>query len=233
MPSRSSVTITTEAEPAGEPADRRGDRIFAGLARGAGITILVALAGVFIFLADRGHPRHHTAGRRTTAPLDSFWPYVGTLLFGTIFAALIALVIAVPFALGVALFISHYAPAALAAPVAYVIDLLAAVPSVVFGLWGARVLGPATWCRSTTGSTTTSASSRSSRARLGHRQDRAHRGHRAGDHDPADHHRDQPRDLRPDAAAQRGGRARARRHPVGDDPALGLPLRPLRASSPR
>jgi phosphate transport system permease protein len=51
-------------------------------------------------------------------------------------------VIAVPFALGIALFISHYAPPALAVPVAYVIDLLAAVPSVVFGLWGARNLAP-------------------------------------------------------------------------------------------
>ncbi len=50
--------------------------------------------------------------------------------------------IAVPFALGIALFISHYAPRALAVPVAYVIDLLAAVPSVVFGLWGARTLAP-------------------------------------------------------------------------------------------
>ena len=47
-----------------------------------------------------------------------------------------------PFALGIALFISHYAPKALAVPVAYVIDLLAAVPSVVFGLWGARTLAP-------------------------------------------------------------------------------------------
>ena len=48
-----------------------------------------------------------------------------------------------PFALAVALFISHYAPRRLAVPVAYVIDLLAAVPSVVFGLWGGRALSQA------------------------------------------------------------------------------------------
>ena len=47
---------------------------------------------------------------------------------------------AVPFAIGIALFISHYAPRRLAAVLGYMIDLLAAVPSVVFGLWGGRYL---------------------------------------------------------------------------------------------
>ena len=143
------MTTTTEAEPQASPPTQRGDRIFAGLARGAGLIILAALAAVFIFLAVEGIPGiNKPAGNY--APLDSFWPYVGRLLFGTIFAALIALVIAVPFALGIALFISHYAPRALAVPVAYVIDLLAAVPSVVFGLWGARDARRRTWspCRS-------------------------------------------------------------------------------------
>jgi phosphate transport system permease protein len=56
----------------------------------------------------------------------------------------VALVIAVPFSVGVALFISHYAPPRIAAPVAYVIDLLAAVPSVVYGLWGGLALASAT-----------------------------------------------------------------------------------------
>jgi phosphate transport system permease protein len=134
------VSTTTEAEPATSPPTARGDRIFAGLAKAAGITILVALAAVFVFLAVEGIPgidKPATSYR----PLDGFIPYVGRLLFGTVFAALVALVIAVPFALGIALFISHYAPKAIAVPIAYVIDLLAAVPSVVFGLWGARVLG--------------------------------------------------------------------------------------------
>jgi phosphate transport system permease protein len=132
---------TTEAETQVSPPTQRGDRIFAGLARGAGLFILAALAAVFIFLAVEGLPGISKPAANY-APLDSFWSYVGRLLFGTIFAALIALVIAVPFALGIALFISHYAPRAIAVPVAYVIDLLAAVPSVVFGLWGARTLAP-------------------------------------------------------------------------------------------
>jgi len=136
------VTTTTEAEPQATPTTQRGDRIFAGLARGAGLFILAALAAVFIFLAVEGLPGINKPASNY-APLDSFLPYVGRLLYGTIFAALIALAIAVPFALGIALFISHYAPKALAVPVAYVIDLLAAVPSVVFGLWGARTLSKA------------------------------------------------------------------------------------------
>ncbi|MXG89873.1 phosphate ABC transporter permease subunit PstC [Nocardioides flavescens] len=135
------MTTTHETEPEVSPPSQRGDRIFAGLAKSAGLVILAALAAVFIFLAVEGIPGVNQPAE-TYAPLSSFLPYVGRLLFGTVFAALIALVIAVPFALGIALFISHYAPRVLAAPVAYVVDLLAAVPSVVFGLWGARALAP-------------------------------------------------------------------------------------------
>ena len=136
------MTTSTEAEHQASPPTQRGDRVFSGLAKAAGLTILAALAAVFIFLAIEGIPGINQPADNY-APLDSFLPYVGRLLYGTIFAALIALVIAVPFALGIALFISHYAPRVLAVPVAYLIDLLAAVPSVVFGLWGARVLAPA------------------------------------------------------------------------------------------
>jgi phosphate transport system permease protein len=66
------------------------------------------------------------------------WP----LLFGTLLAALLAILIATPLALGVALVISHYAPRRLASPLGYVVDLLAAIPSVVYGLWGLAFLGP-------------------------------------------------------------------------------------------
>jgi phosphate transport system permease protein len=135
------VTTTFEAEPQASPPTARGDRIFAGLARAAGITILVALAAVFVFLAIEGVPGMDKPAT-SYRPLDDFFPYVARLLFGTVFIGLVALVIAVPFAVGIALFVSHYAPKMLAVPVAYVIDLLAAVPSVVFGLWGARTLGP-------------------------------------------------------------------------------------------
>lgn len=116
-----------------------GDRVFSGVALAAGLSIMAALAGVFVFLAIEGAPGLHEAGV-AYAPFTDFLHYVGPLVFGTTLAAIIALVVAVPFALGIALFISHYAPRRLAVPVAYLVDLLAAVPSVVFGLWGARTL---------------------------------------------------------------------------------------------
>jgi phosphate transport system permease protein len=67
---------------------------------------------------------------------------IAALAFGTLLSSLTALIIGVPVAVGVALYISHYAPRAIARPLAYVVDLLAAVPSVVFGLWGVVYLSP-------------------------------------------------------------------------------------------
>ena len=130
---------TPEAAPDTKTPLALGDRIFRVLAVGSGGLIMVALAGVFIFLAIEGYPGL-SVDEDFYRPATSFLGYAGPLLFGTVLAAIIALVIAVPFAIGIALFISHYAPRRLAVPVAYLIDLLAAVPSVVFGLWGGREL---------------------------------------------------------------------------------------------
>ena len=128
-----------EAEPSQKATSRRGDRIFAGLARTAGVLILLALAAVFIFLAAEGW-NGLNAPEATYRPATDFLGYIGPLVLSTILAASIAVIVAVPFAIGIALFISHYAPRRIAVPMAYVVDLLAAVPSVVFGLWGGRYL---------------------------------------------------------------------------------------------
>ena len=134
------ATLTpSETEPSHKPASQRGDRIFAGLARTAGVTIMLSLAAVFIFLAVEGW-NGLNAPEATYRPATDFLGYIGPLVLSTILAAVIALIVAVPFAIGIALFISHYAPRRIAGPVAYVIDLLAAVPSVVYGLWGGRYL---------------------------------------------------------------------------------------------
>jgi len=124
------------------PPVRRGDRIFSATALGAGILILLILAGVAIFLLVQGVPGI-TAGRGSLSGRDSFWAYVGPFAFGTVYASIIALVVAVPIAVGIALFISHYAPRRVASALGYIVDLLAAVPSVVFGVWGITVLSPA------------------------------------------------------------------------------------------
>jgi phosphate transport system permease protein len=122
---------------------RPADRIFRGGAVLAGSLILVILAAVAIFLIAQSIPAFVVDPAEIKGSPDSFWTYVGPLVFGTVWAAAIALVIAVPLAIGIALFISHYAPRRLAQGLGYVIDLLAAVPSVVFGLWGGGVLAPA------------------------------------------------------------------------------------------
>lgn len=132
---------TTAPARSGRATPRRlGDRVFSGTAMGAGVTILVILAGVAVFLVYEGVPGL-TAEPADYAPKENFWAYVGPLVFGTVLASVIALISAVPVAVGIALFISHYAPRALAAVLGYLIDLLAAVPSVVIGLWGFATLG--------------------------------------------------------------------------------------------
>jgi phosphate transport system permease protein len=133
--------VTTVPTETGSPKRRLGDLVFANTTRAAGMTILVTLAGVAIFLTAEGLP---ALGAK---PDDlkghaNLLAYVAPLLFGTLLAAVIALVIAVPLALGVALSVSHYAPRRIAVAIGYLVDLLAAVPSVVYGLWGIGFLGP-------------------------------------------------------------------------------------------
>src|SRR5215208_558699 len=140
---RSTVTATASPARTGStspsPPSRRGDRAFAGIVRTAALTILLALVAVFVFLAIEGWVGL-TADAATYAPFASFGSYIVPLIVSTLLASAIALVVAVPFAIAVALFISHYAPRRLASVLGYVVDLLAAVPSVVFGLWGGRYL---------------------------------------------------------------------------------------------
>jgi phosphate transport system permease protein len=133
-----SSVATTSGRP--RARQRAGDRIFSGATLAAGLVILVALAGVAIFLTLEGLPALH-ADTSDLFGASSFLAYVWPLLFGTLLAATLALLIATPLSIGVALVISHYAPARLARPIGYAVDLLAAVPSVVYGLWGSAYFG--------------------------------------------------------------------------------------------
>jgi phosphate transport system permease protein len=122
---------------------RPGDRVFSGSAVFAGSMILLTLAAVAIFLIVQSLPALFATSEDASILPTNFWAYVGPLVFGTIWAAALALLMAVPVSIGIALFISHYAPRRLASMLGYIVDLLAAVPSVVFGLWGIGVLAPA------------------------------------------------------------------------------------------
>ena len=126
----------------GSQGGRNGDRFFAGLAIGAGVLILATLAGTAIFLLVKAWPAI-TAPASEIPGGKGLLKYIWPLAFGTLIAAAIAIVVAVPAAIAVALFISQIAPPRVAQPLSYVIDLLAAIPSVIYGLWGIAVLGPA------------------------------------------------------------------------------------------
>lgn len=121
---------------------RPGDLIFSGAATGAGITILALLAGVVIFLLVQAWPAIGAPAEAIPGGRGLFG-FILPIAFGTVLAAMIAFLLAVPFAVAIALYVSHYAPRRLAQSMGYLIDLLAAIPSVVYGLWGVSVLAPA------------------------------------------------------------------------------------------
>ena len=136
---------STAASPASvreKPVTQLGDRVFAGAAQGAGILILVVLAGVAAFLIAQALPAV-LAPASAIPGGQGLVAYIVPLVFGTLLSAVLALLIATPLAVAVALFITHYAPRRLAQLLGYLIDLLAAVPSIVYGLWGVAVLAPA------------------------------------------------------------------------------------------
>ena len=132
---------------------KTADKVFKIVAYACGILILVALGAVTLFLLFRAWPLIGGDQSQNDATIESFtggrahnfWQYVGPLVFGTILIAALALLLAFFVSVGIALFISHYAPKRLATALSYVVDLLAAIPSVIYGLWGGLVLVPASF----------------------------------------------------------------------------------------
>lgn len=131
----------TRAASTEKAARRPGDIIFSGLSFGSALLILAILAGVAIFLLTSALPILG-ADPEDISGGEGFFAYVWPLVFGTVVASLIAMVVATPIAVGIALYISHYAPRKLGATIGFVVDLLAAVPSVVYGMWGWFVFAP-------------------------------------------------------------------------------------------
>jgi phosphate transport system permease protein len=125
-----------------------GDRIFNRLSMGSAAFVLLILVAIAGFLIWKSEPAIKVAGwsffTETQWQPDSVPPVFGiaALVFGTLLSSFLSLVIAIPVAVGCALLLVEVAPQAIARPVGYVIELLAAVPSVVYGLWGVYVLVP-------------------------------------------------------------------------------------------
>ncbi len=123
-----------------------GDRIYVIVITGFAICVPVLLALIFWEVALAGWPafREFGFGFLTSSEWDPVRGQFGaaSAIFGTIVTSILALIIATPLALGVSIFLSEFAPRWLRQPVAFLVDLLAAIPSVVYGLWGIFVLIP-------------------------------------------------------------------------------------------
>ncbi|NLT26686.1 MAG: phosphate ABC transporter permease subunit PstC [Microbacteriaceae bacterium] len=142
---------STDTAPAPTPQKtstvrRAGDTVFQVLSTTSGVLILATLAAVFFFLLMRGFPSLVSPVQEVSdnyrANAGGFWPFVMPLVFGTVWASLLAMMLALPVGIAVALFISHFSSRRLAGPLGFVVDMLAAVPSVVFGPWGILVFAP-------------------------------------------------------------------------------------------
>lgn len=125
---------------------RGGDRVFRIIAFGAGGTVLAIMLLVGTFLLLQGLPALRAAKFSffTTQAWDPNSGVFGiaAVLAGTLFIAITAIVVAVPLAAGTALYISEYAPRKLKQTLITIVDLMAAIPSIVYGLWGLYLLQP-------------------------------------------------------------------------------------------
>ena len=127
---------------------RLGDRLFGGTATGAGLLVMALVTLIAVFLLSQALPA--LAKDKVNFLTSTQWNVDGTplqfgianLLWVTVLSSAIALTIAVPVGVAVALFITEYSPRWLSRPAATLVDLLAAVPSIIYGLWGLQVFGP-------------------------------------------------------------------------------------------
>ncbi|MFM7542520.1 MAG: phosphate ABC transporter permease subunit PstC [Actinomycetales bacterium] len=131
---------------------RFSDRVFRGIVTTGGLSTLAILALIAFFLVFNGFEVMRSEGLRFLTGFD--WmdaipeegiaaTYgIGAMLYGTLVIGILAVIFGVPVAVGAALFLSYYAPEWIKRPMVVVIDVMAAIPSVVFGLWGYFILMP-------------------------------------------------------------------------------------------
>ena len=143
-------TATAPALTASDEAKaRRGDRLFKSVAAVAGSTITIAIGLIAIFLLVHAipslranHANFFTSALFETTDSNNLAFGIRDLFMVTVLSSLCAMALAVPVAIGIAVFLTQYAPPRLSRPFGALVDLLAAVPSIVFGLWGIFVLAP-------------------------------------------------------------------------------------------
>jgi phosphate transport system permease protein len=128
------------------PTGNKGDAIFRIVLLAAAIFMLVIVGTMIVALAGKSMPSIRQFGfafitGREWNPVKSEFGAL-PFIYGTIVSSLIAIIISVPLSLGIAIFLVEQAPRQLSRPITFLVELLAAIPSVVYGLWGIFVLAP-------------------------------------------------------------------------------------------
>lgn len=150
MSQRADPVAVVRMPGAGRAARRRrsgtGDALFAWLCRGAGLFVLLLLGAIIVELFVGGWPTFRAFGLAFVTSTD--WDPVreafgaGVSIYGTVVTSALAILLAVPLAFGIAFFLTELAPAWLRRPVGTAIELLAAIPSIIYGMWGFFVIVP-------------------------------------------------------------------------------------------
>ncbi|HEY2222738.1 phosphate ABC transporter permease subunit PstC [Actinomycetospora sp.] len=144
-------SVSEPQSPKSSPASSggTGERLFRWITSGAGLLVVMAVVLIGLFLVVQAvpslianHADFFTSAEFNTSDANNLMFGIRDLLVVTVLSSLMALVIAMPIGMGIALFLTQYTPARLARPFAFVIGVLAAVPSIVYGLWGILVLAP-------------------------------------------------------------------------------------------
>ncbi len=125
---------------------RLGDPIFAGIARASGVFVLLLMGSLILSLFIGGMAAFHRfgAGFLLSTDWDPVHEVFGAAVsvYGTVMTSLLALILAVPIAFGIAFFLTELAPSWMRRPVGTAVELLAAVPSIIYGMWGFFVIVP-------------------------------------------------------------------------------------------
>ena len=133
-------------KPAFNPPGKKGDMIFSALVKLAALIVLLMLGGIIVSLIISSWPSIQKFGfsflwtKEWDAPNEIFGALVP--IYGTLVTSIIALLIAVPVSFGIALFLTELSPAWLKRPLGIAIELLAAIPSIVYGMWGLFIFAP-------------------------------------------------------------------------------------------
>lgn len=140
------IAVLNGNAPAGKSWHFPADFLFRKLTGFVALVVAATLLAILIALLKEGSQALHTFGWRflATTAWDPVAGHFGALVFivGTLISSIIAMLIAIPVSFGIALFISELAPSWLRGPVSTAIELLAAIPSIIYGMWGLLVFAP-------------------------------------------------------------------------------------------